>query len=417
MVLRCFAPFRPNNRIEAWLLDVTRQTPEPLETNKDEVCRAEPNRGITLRSTNSRAVTQHSQRNQNWRPALAEISLPNPLTKRKACTDLPSNPKKRQKAAVKVARNLQMPKSKPPKKSKAIVDDEEEYIPKEDIGTPARREGRPATRQDIAHPQDSAIGHWISKVALKDGPSQGSDASQSSQRSRSRQASRSRKAASDKPPTTPRRAKNLDDGLKSDHVVLEFLERCTPPILLRKVNEVRSRYGLPAAVKELYDELNKHPPGMAIPSTLKKSYEDDGTPRGSKKLPFEYEYSTPANDPWPPQYHPYLKSFVDNIIEDAAFSESGHEYQIVDVVCRISNAFALWPEADSVRSVNVQTVQIEPQQFYLKAPKGNELFKSTIDGHNEGQPSKDSSDSISNDGSKDPSLKRQVDRVMALKVS
>lgn len=209
----------------------------------------------------------------------------------------------------------------------------------------------------------------MSTIELNDGPSQGSYAL------RSRQASRSRTGSPVKQPSTPKSVKNLGDDYKPDHVVLEFLEKCDPPIYLRTIGQIRERgIAIPVAIIELFELIQDAPVGTTIPLALKVSarssthcfnvsvvltvcqemYDKEaGTPRQSKESPRKREYSSPETDLWRKKHLPYLKSFVEHIMQEAEYSEPGYECQWEDVVFQITTVFALLPEAALVRSINV----------------------------------------------------------------
>ncbi|KAI4194273.1 MAG: hypothetical protein LQ350_007876 [Teloschistes chrysophthalmus] len=359
---------------------------------------------MTLQSTTLRATAAAPPLDRSRRSALAEISLPNHPTKRKASNLTSDSKRKRQKTAVQGATKRKMPKSNPPKtessKGKGIAPDEKDYAPN---GHGELAQGRRG-RKNNANPQKS--------YAL-----------------RSRQASRSRTGSPVKQPSTPKSVKNLGDDYKPDHVVLEFLEKCDPPIYLRTIGQIRERgIAIPVAIIELFELIQDAPVGTTIPLALKVSarssthcfnvsvvltvcqemYDKEaGTPRQSKESPRKREYSSPETDLWRKKHLPYLKSFVEHIMQEAEYSEPGYECQWEDVVFQITTVFALLPEAALVRSINVRTIQMAPKQIWPEPPQGQPGRKS------QGQTSKDSR----SDGGKELSLQRQVDRVMALKIS
>ncbi|KAL8703859.1 MAG: hypothetical protein Q9201_002974 [Fulgogasparrea decipioides] len=368
MFLPCYAPIRLADKIEAWRQEVVRQTPGPQETDGSEACNAPSSHGMRLRSSTPRVIPSHSLHNRTRRPALTEISLPNHPPKRKA-SNLRPDSKKRQKTAVKGATKATMSKSHPskskPSKGKGRADDDKNYTPGEEDELSQRPRGRPPGRNNTQHSQHFTVQHQMSRVGLSDAPSQGSYASQSRQASRSRHASRSGKRSPEKPPSTPKSVKNVGDELKPDNVVLKFLEKCKPPIYLRTIGQIRARHTtIPDAVNELFDLLDDAPVGATIPFALQKSYDD--------------EASTPLKSKQPPRKLSSLEGI--SISADDSFC-------------------------------NRQTIQIEPAQICPETSKGK------VGGQSQGQSSKDGSSGVGTDGGKELSLKRQVDRVMALRVS
>ncbi|KAL9597190.1 MAG: hypothetical protein Q9219_005312 [cf. Caloplaca sp. 3 TL-2023] len=423
-----------NDKVEAWRQEVHTQTSEPAETDT-EACRPRSSHGITLRPSTSHIAKSHPQRIRKRRSALAEIPHPNhsPNSKAPHQPSISKNPRQRY---TKGAPKVKMPPKFNPPMSSPLKPSPSKPSPSKPTSSKGKGKG-PAIDDDyisdeedelapsprVRRPNPSAQQHMMQRemttLKLNDDPSREGYPSQSSQASPSRpassshQTSQSRGTSSQKPPSTPKNVKNMDDKYKSEQVVLEFLEKSNPPVSVRKIEQVRARYGqVPQDVLELYNLLDEAPIGNTIPSTLQTSYEADAnTPRGSKHRPRGRDYSSPAQDPWPQEYHQYLKNFINNVMQKAADSETGHECQWEDVVFRIANVFELWPEAEMVQSINVRTIQFEPAQICPVLPNGPFTLEPA-------KPSdQEASSAASSRSGKDLYLKRQVDRVMALKIA
>lgn len=157
MLLPCYAPVRPTDKIEAWRQEVGRQTLGSQESGGDEACGIYPGHGMTLQSTTLRATAAAPPLDRSRRSALAEISLPNHPTKRKASNLTSDSKRKRQKTAVQGATKRKMPKSNPPKtessKGKGIAPDEKDYAPN---GHGELAQGRRG-RKNNANPQKSSF--------------------------------------------------------------------------------------------------------------------------------------------------------------------------------------------------------------------------------------------------------------------
>ncbi|KAL8685947.1 MAG: hypothetical protein Q9218_007449 [Villophora microphyllina] len=407
MLLPCFAPVPLSDKIEAWRQKVVRQTPEPQVTNRG-ACDARSSHGMKLRSSATRTVTSHSPHNRHRRPALAEISLPNQPTKRKA-SNLGSKPKKRQKMPDKGAKKSKLPRPSPIKGQGEAHDDEDYTL--EGQGSPTKRgPGRP--RKIVPDPREFTVRHQTAKVGLNDAPSLASSDPKPRKSSRSRQSSKSRNTSPEKTPSTPR-GRKMDDELKKGDLVTSYLEKCKPPVFLRDVGEISGRYGVPKEVRQLLDLLEDIPTGSTIPPGLRQAYDLDNTPRGSKPAPHNHQYSSLDNDPFPIAEHDYLKNFTTRIMQRAKFSArmDAHEGQWGNIVCRVLNVFDLWPEGDLVESISVQTEPIAPIEL---RPNTHKAGAAPVV---QGQNSKGASTTSGSEGSKDSTLDKMVDWVMALTLS
>lgn len=87
---------------------------------------------------------------------------------------------------------------------------------------------------------------------------------------------------------------------------------------------------------------------------IQQAYDEDAnTSKGSK--PRDHQYTLPSMDSFPPEGLRYLKNFTTRIMQEAEFGAitGAHEGQWGNIVCRILNAFDLWSEGESTRSINV----------------------------------------------------------------
>ncbi|KAL8857189.1 MAG: hypothetical protein Q9178_006244 [Gyalolechia marmorata] len=260
---------------------------------------------------------------------------------------------------------------------------------------------RSPVRRSARQPPAGAMFSQMSLVQLNDLSSRESEAT----------SSKSRKESPEKTPSTPRRrGKGLDQGLKGDQLVIAILASCSPPVLLRSIEKVRQLgYEIPSRVIELHRLLKNVPPAN-IPLTLQEAYIDDAnTPRKSKEPLADYNYSTSASDAWPKARLAQLKEFVDHITETAEFNENtnAQERQWGSVVHHILDAFATWPLGKAIRTLNIESIPIEPYEL-----------RPTIDSStlSQGGSSKDSS-GVDNDEGKGTGISKLIDWAMTLKLS
>ncbi|KAL9582686.1 MAG: hypothetical protein Q9212_003150 [Teloschistes hypoglaucus] len=409
MLLPCFAPIPPSDKIEAWRQEVVRQPLRPQETN-DETCYLQSTHGMKLRSSASRPVASHSLHDRYQRPALAEITPPNHPQKRKASDHRPTQDK-RQKRAVKGITKVTMTRPGT-SKSQGDVQEDENYNPEEQGHLPKRRPGRP--RKNDSNPPKYTVQHRTSRVLLNDAPSLASSDSQSRQSLPSRQSSRSRKASPEKTPSTPRRGKSMDDDLKKGDLVPSYLAKCEPPVHLRSFSDIQQRFPVPVKARQLYDLLDSIPTGATISRGLQQAYDEDAnTPKGSKPAPRDHQYTLPSLDPFPPEELRYLKNFTSRIMQQAEFSAitDAHEGQWGNIVCRILNAFDLWSEGELVQSINVETEPIAPRELRPSAHAAGAAPQAS------GRDSQAASNTTGTDGGKDSTINKMVDWAMALTLS
>ncbi|KAL8691872.1 MAG: hypothetical protein Q9218_002999 [Villophora microphyllina] len=389
MFLPCYAPIRLADKIDAWRQEVVTQSQELQETPGDETCNAQSSHGMNLRSSTSHAANSHSLRDQGHRPALAKISDPNrsrrkisilTSSKRKpsiltsanrnrgatqvtqfGTPDGISQPKlvktslltstteRRRKAAIRRAMRAKMPLKENSSNGKGRADDpEEDYVPEEHTEPTKRGRGRPLGSKNRPKPDTGAIESGMSSVALNDtlgGESRGGS-TQSRKNSRSRNASRSRAAS-------------LGPGgdRKTGDIAVEYLRLCRPPVYLKSKNEI-IQLGIPVPdeVKKLWDSLAAVPSGATIPFALQAKYIQHTATASPWKLqepPLDHEYMSPDRDPWPAMRHDNMMARIDRILRDAKFSLNGPECQWGDIVVRVLNAFDLWPEGETIRSINL----------------------------------------------------------------
>ncbi|KAL8777776.1 MAG: hypothetical protein Q9194_002359 [Teloschistes cf. exilis] len=409
MLLPCFAPIPLSDKIEAWRQEVVRQTLGPQETNGG-AGHLQSTHGMKLRSSTSRPITSHSLHDRYQRPILAEIPLPNHPKKRKASDHRPIQ-EKRQKRTAKGVTKVTMTKPEP-SKDQGDVQEEKDYTP-EGQGPPhKRRPGRP--RKNDSNPPTSTVEHRTSKVLLNDAPSLASSDSQSRHSIPLRQSSRSRKASPEKTPSTPRRGKSMDDDLKKGDLVPSYLAKCEPPVYLRSFSDIQQRFAVPVKARQLYDLLDSIPTGATISRGLQQAYDEDAnTPKGSKPAPRDHQYSLPSMDPFPPEELPHLKNFTTRIMQQAEFSAimDAHEGQWGNIVGRILNAFDLWPEGESVQSINVETEPIAPRELRPSVHAAGAAPQAS------GRNSQDGSNTTGTDAGKDSTIGKMVDWVMALTLS
>ncbi|KAI4242961.1 MAG: hypothetical protein LQ352_007138 [Teloschistes flavicans] len=356
-----------------------------------------------------------TSQNRDRRPVLAEISLPNHPTKRKASNHIP-NFKKRQKAATKGTTKVTMTKPNA-SEGQGQAHSGEDDTPEGQGDPPKRRPGRP--RKIDSYPQKFSVQHRTSQVVLNDAPSLTSSNPRPDLSSPSRQSSRSRKASPEKIPSTPRRGKSMDDDLKKGDLVPSYLENCDPPVYLKSFGDMQQRFAVPGKARELYDLLDSIPTGATISRGLQQAYDDDAnTPKGSKPAPRDHQYSLPSMDPFPTEELSYLKKFTTRIMQRAEFSArmDAHEGQWGNIISRILNVFDLWPEGDLVEPINVYANTVLWQTEPI-APR--ELRPSThaAGAAPQAQDSQDASTITGTEGGKDSTISKMVDWVMALTLS
>ncbi|KAL8704614.1 MAG: hypothetical protein Q9201_002234 [Fulgogasparrea decipioides] len=271
-------------------------------------------------------------------------------------------------------------------------------------GPPKRGRGRPPGRKNTTQPQPVLVQSQVSSLQLNDVATRSGKAMSSS----------SRPGSPEKPPGTPKRGKSINTRFKSNDLVIEYLEICNPPIFLLSIGQIRQQgHQIPEKVTELY-ELLRRVPRSNIPSILQETYNKEAnTPQKSKEAPAEHDYLSPQMDPLDTKRLPYLKDFIDHILEVAEFNELAgtHEKQWGNIVCQMLNAFALWPEGKSIRPINIETTPIAPVDLRPKTHDGGNITGI------QGESSKEGSSSVDVGDDRDGSISRMIDWAVALKVS
>ncbi|KAG8528562.1 uncharacterized protein KY384_006734 [Bacidia gigantensis] len=171
---------------------------------------------------------------------------------------------------------------------------------------------------------------------------------------------------SESPSRTRDQAQSVENPFKLNAVKFHHMALCTPPVRGYDMTQLRQEgLTIPKAVEELYNKLKATPVG-GIPLQLKDKFVDDAnTPRKSREVPQESEYTT--EDVPLPLTAEKLRDFkerVDFFVDEAQYNMAtdAYERQWGHTIAGFLREFTIWSyeHGQRCRVRNIENCSIAP---------------------------------------------------------
>lgn len=166
----------------------------------------------------------------------------------------------------------------------------------------------------------------------------------------------------------------LDKPISEAAIDMQYLRLCNPAVYLTNFSSLRIKLQeVSSPVRELFEKLNRVPPGP-VPSALQSMYEKDAnTPRKSKELLPKSDYLEAGQTPFPQHCLARMKSTADDVLDKAlrAHALNAHERQWGAIVNQLLCEVEIWQERPKqIVVLNIETCSIQPSEIRPMRPDG-----------------------------------------------